>query len=385
MRVFEDTGVVTEPVEEWSALLGALNALRKGEASVRLPVHWTGIAGKVADAFNEVVEQKANMTLEVEGRPLEGEFMSTAKTINKMVEQLGNFSAEVTRVAREVGTEGKLGGQAKVKGVAGTWEDLTDSVNSMAGNLTDQVRNIAEVTTAVAKGDLSKKIEVDVKGEFLTLKNTIIRQKGPVSAFGLQLSQNTRDNNFSPAGGGLRSVSLEVGTSDTTTVGNTPGPLVPCRHNFTKVGVDLRQYISLQGPRKAGDYREPKKVFAVRLLLGVTNKDVPLFEQYFLGGPESLRSLQIDQYWGNKLALGQAEFRIPVGKDNNLQAVLFSDLGDAWGSIYQDNQLKQHNNFTLNSDVGVGVRLVTPVGPIRLDYAVGSGGGRTQFDIGQSF
>ena len=99
------------------------------------------------------------MALEVEGRPLEGEFLRTAKTINKMVEQLGNFSAEVTRVAREVGTEGKLGGQAKVKGVAGTWKDLTDSVNSMAGNLTDQVRNIADVTTAVAKGDLSKKID----------------------------------------------------------------------------------------------------------------------------------------------------------------------------------------------------------------------------------
>ena len=99
------------------------------------------------------------MALEIDGRPLEGEFLRTAKTINKMVEQLGNFSAEVTRVAREVGTEGKLGGQAKVKGVAGTWKDLTDSVNSMAGNLTAQVRNIADVTTAVAKGDLSKKID----------------------------------------------------------------------------------------------------------------------------------------------------------------------------------------------------------------------------------
>src|SRR5205823_4260403 len=108
-----------------------------------------------------------------DGRPLEGEFLRNAKTINKMVEQLGNFSAEVTRVAREVGTEGKLGGQAKVKGVAGVWKDLTDNVNSMAGNLTSQVRNIADVTTAVAKGDLSKKIEVDVKGEFLTLKSTI--------------------------------------------------------------------------------------------------------------------------------------------------------------------------------------------------------------------
>ena len=113
------------------------------------------------------------MALEVDGRPLQGEFLRTAKTINTMVDQLGSFASEVTRVAREVGTEGKLGGQAKVKGVAGTWKDLTDSVNSMAGNLTAQVRNIADVTTAVANGDLSKKITVDVKGEFLELKNTI--------------------------------------------------------------------------------------------------------------------------------------------------------------------------------------------------------------------
>ena len=90
-----------------------------------------------------------------------------------MVDQLRSFASEVTRVAREVGTEGKLGGQAEVKGVAGTWKDLTDNVNSMAGNLTAQVRNIAEVTTAVANGDLSKKITVDVKGEILELKNTI--------------------------------------------------------------------------------------------------------------------------------------------------------------------------------------------------------------------
>src|SRR5205823_5021446 len=113
------------------------------------------------------------MALEIEGRALAGEFYRTAKTVNTMVDQLGSFASEVTRVAREVGTEGKLGGQAKVKGVAGTWKDLTDSVNSMAGNLTAQVRNIAAVTTAVARGDLSKKITVDVKGEIQELKNTI--------------------------------------------------------------------------------------------------------------------------------------------------------------------------------------------------------------------
>src|SRR6202012_2281031 len=122
------------------------------------------------------------MALDIDDRPLQGEFLRTAKTINTMVDQLGSFASEVTRVAREVGTEGKLGGQAKVKGGAGTWKDLTDSVNSMAGNLTAQVRNIAAVTTAVANGDLSRKITVDVKGEILVLKNTINPMVGQLSS-----------------------------------------------------------------------------------------------------------------------------------------------------------------------------------------------------------
>jgi HAMP domain-containing protein len=105
------------------------------------------------------------MALEIDGQPLKGEYKRLAETINTMVEQLNAFASEVTRVAREVGTEGKLGGQADVKGVAGVWKDLTDNVNFMAGNLTSQVRNIADVTTAVAKGDLSRKITVDVRGE----------------------------------------------------------------------------------------------------------------------------------------------------------------------------------------------------------------------------
>ena len=102
-----------------------------------------------------------------------GEILELKNTINTMVDQLNAFASEVTRVAREVGTEGKLGGQAEVPGVAGTWKDLTDNVNSMASNLTAQVRNIAEVTTAVARGDLSRKITADAKGEILELKNTI--------------------------------------------------------------------------------------------------------------------------------------------------------------------------------------------------------------------
>src|SRR3989449_6578564 len=110
-----------------------------------------------------------------------------------MVDQLNSFASEVTRVAREVGTEGKLGGQAQVPDVAGTWKDLTDNVNSMAGNLTGQVRNIAEVTTAVANGDLSKKITVDVKGEILELKNTINRMVDQLNSFASEVTRVARE------------------------------------------------------------------------------------------------------------------------------------------------------------------------------------------------
>src|SRR5437667_6894133 len=110
-----------------------------------------------------------------------------------MVDQLSSFADEVTRVAREVGTEGKLGGQAHVKGVAGTWKDLTDNVNLMAGNLTGQVRNIADVTTAVANGDLSKKITVDVRGEILELKNTINTMVDQLNAFAGEVTRVARE------------------------------------------------------------------------------------------------------------------------------------------------------------------------------------------------
>ncbi len=246
--------------DEIAVILGALNALKRGEASVRLPAEWPGTLGRVADVFNDVVERNERMAhelerlsrvvgkegklgkrgslgdvtgfwrdsidavnqliddlvhptsetarvigavaqgdlsqtmaLEVDGEPLHGEFLRTAKTVNKMVDQLGSFAAEVTRVAREVGTEGKLGGQAKVKGVAGTWKDLTDSVNSMAGNLTAQMRNIADVTTAVATGDLSKKIAVDVKGEFLELKNTINTMVDQLRSFASEVTRVARE------------------------------------------------------------------------------------------------------------------------------------------------------------------------------------------------
>ena len=260
-------------------LLTALTALKKGDFSVRLPLDWNGTAGKIADAFNDVVErnermanelerislvvgkegkisQRASigevtgswahsvvsvntlisdlvhptsetarvigavakgdlaqtMALEIEGRPLEGEFLRTAKTVNTMVNQLSSFASEVTRVAREVGTEGKLGGQAKVKGVAGTWKDLTDSVNSMAGNLTGQVRNIAAVTTAVANGDLSKKITVDVKGEILELKDTINTMVDQLRSFASEVTRVAREVGTEGKLGGQAEVKGVAGT-----------------------------------------------------------------------------------------------------------------------------------------------------------------------------
>jgi HAMP domain-containing protein len=124
---------------------------------------------------------------------VKGEILELKDTINTMVDQLRSFASEVTRVAREVGTEGKLGGQAEVKGVAGTWKDLTDNVNFMAGSLTAQVRNIAAVTTAVANGDLSKKITVDVKGEILELKNTINTMVDQLNSFASEVTRVARE------------------------------------------------------------------------------------------------------------------------------------------------------------------------------------------------
>src|SRR5689334_18018543 len=133
------------------------------------------------------------MALEVDGRPLEGEFLRSARLVNNMIDQLSVFTSEVTRVAREVGTEGKLGGQAQVKGVSGVWKELTESVNQMAGNLTAQVRNIAEVTIAVANGDLSKKITVDVRGALLQVKAAINTMVDQLRGFGAEVTRVARE------------------------------------------------------------------------------------------------------------------------------------------------------------------------------------------------
>ncbi|MCC7049677.1 MAG: HAMP domain-containing protein, partial [Alphaproteobacteria bacterium] len=241
-------------------LLSALQAVRAGDFSVRLPGHQTGIAGKIADTFNDIVianqrmavqlervgqvvgregktrqrvkfgntdgawgemESSVNtliddllwptteairaigavaqgdllqsMRMEVDGRPLQGEFLRSAKIVNTMIKQLNVFTSEVTRVAREVGTDGKLGGQAKVREVSGVWKDLTESVNSMASNLTAQVRSIAEVTIAVANGDLSKKITVDVRGEILQLKEAINTMVDQLRSFASEVTRVARE------------------------------------------------------------------------------------------------------------------------------------------------------------------------------------------------
>ena len=163
----------------------------------------------IADVTTAVANGDLSKKITVEAR---GEILELKGTINTMVDQLNAFASEVTRVAREVGSEGKLGGQATVKGVAGTWKDLTDSVNTMAGNLTNQVRNIADVTTAVAKGDLSKKITVDVKGEILQLKNTINTMVDQLNAFASEVTRVAREVGSEGKLGGQAAVAGVAGT-----------------------------------------------------------------------------------------------------------------------------------------------------------------------------
>ena len=262
-----------------SLILGSLQTMRDGDFSVRLPGSWTGVAGKIADTFNDIVAANQQMAkelrrvgkvvgkegrtrertkfnesrgswgemevsvntlvedllrpttevtraigavaqgnltqtvrLDVDGRPLEGEFLRSANIVNTMIQQLSVFTAEVTRVAREVGTDGKLGGQAQVPGVAGTWKDLTDSVNLMASNLTGQVRNIAEVATAVASGDLSRKITVDVRGEILQLKEAINTMVDQLRSFASEVTRVIREVGTDGKLGGQAVVPAVAGT-----------------------------------------------------------------------------------------------------------------------------------------------------------------------------
>ena len=175
-----------DSVGNWAERIEAINALVDELTQPTIEV------GRVIGAVAKGDLTQA-MPLELAGHPLKGEYLRTAKLVNGMVGQLGAFSVEVIRVAREVGTEGKLGGQAKVKGVSGVWKELTESVNQMAGNLTAQVRNIAEVTIAVAQGDLSRKITVDVRGEILQLKEAINVMVDQLRSFAAEVTRVARE------------------------------------------------------------------------------------------------------------------------------------------------------------------------------------------------
>ncbi|HEX4734412.1 MAG TPA: HAMP domain-containing protein, partial [Thermoleophilaceae bacterium] len=170
----------------WNEKLEAVNDLV--DDLIRPTTEIARVMDAVADG-----DLSQKMALEISGQPVKGEFLRIGTTVNAMVDQLSSFADEVTRVAREVGTEGQLGGQAEVRGVSGTWKDLTDSVNQMASNLTDQVRNIAQVTTAVANGDLTQKITVDVKGEILELKNTMNTMVDQLSSFADEVTRVARE------------------------------------------------------------------------------------------------------------------------------------------------------------------------------------------------
>ena len=175
----------------------------------RWPANLTAQVRNIAEVTTAVADGDLSKKITVD---VKGEILELKDTINVMVDQLNSFAAEVTRVAREVGTEGKLGGQAEVKGVAGTWKDLTDNVNFMAGNLTAQVRNIAEVTTAVANGDLSKKITVDVKGEILELKNTINVMVDQLNSFASEVTRVAKEVGTEGKLGGQADVQGVAGT-----------------------------------------------------------------------------------------------------------------------------------------------------------------------------
>ncbi len=220
-----------------------------GQADVR------GVAGTWKDLTDSVNYMASNLTNQVRNIAgvttavargdlttkitvdARGEILELKNTINTMVDQLSSFASEVTRVAREVGTEGKLGGQAEVRGVAGTWKDLTDNVNFMAGNLTNQVRNIAEVTTAVARGDLSRKITVDVRGEILELKNTINTMVDQLSSFASEVTRVAREVGTEGKLGGQAEVRGVAGTWKdlTDSVNSMAGNLTAQVRNIAQV------------------------------------------------------------------------------------------------------------------------------------------------------
>ena len=210
-QVIGREGRMTERLDEvgtdgdWSAGAAAVNSLI--DDLVRPTTEVARVIAAVAEG-----DLSQQLALDIAGQPVKGEFLRIGTTVNTMVDQLSSFADEVTRVAREVGTEGKLGGQAQVRGASGVWRDLTESVNSMAGNLTGQVRNIAQVTTAVAQGDLSQKITVDAQGEILELKNTVNTMVDQLSSFADEVTRVAREVGTEGKLGGQATVKGVSGT-----------------------------------------------------------------------------------------------------------------------------------------------------------------------------
>ncbi|HVF19537.1 MAG TPA: HAMP domain-containing protein [Mycobacteriales bacterium] len=211
-RVIGREGRMNERVDEFEASSGgwATGAQAVNSLIDDLVRPTTEVARVIAAVAEGDLSQ--HMALEIQGQPVKGEFLSIGTTVNTMVDQLSSFADEVTRVAREVGTEGKLGGQAQVRGVSGVWRDLTESVNFMAGNLTSQVRNIAQVTTAVAQGDLSQKITVDAKGEVAALADTINTMVDQLSSFADEVTRVAREVGTEGKLGGQADVPGVAGT-----------------------------------------------------------------------------------------------------------------------------------------------------------------------------
>lgn len=229
-------------------------------------------------------------------------------------------------------------------------------------------------------------------------------QNGNVASITLRSSSNTRDNDLDPAKGFYASPSVEAGSSSfdyqkprvnpaytsPEATPSVPRILVDNRTEsggFTKFNLDLRRYISLSGPRRAS-LAEPKRVLAGRLLLGKAAGTIGFSEQYFVGGAETLRGYSEDRFWGNNLFLASVELRVPLDPRGTVTGVLFSDVGDAWGSTESNREnikdFEQHGGFKPQASIGLGVRLKTPVGPVRLDYGFGDKG-RAHFSIGQVF
>jgi HAMP domain-containing protein/signal transduction histidine kinase len=214
----------------WASAIDATNALVSDLVQPTTEV--ARVIGAVARG-----DLSQSMALEIDGRPLTGEFLRTARVVNTMVEQLGSFASEVTRVAREVGTEGKLGGQADVRGVAGTWKDLTDNVNQLAGNLTVQLRDVSRVATSIASGDLTKKITVEAQGEILQIKNVINTMTDQLNAFASEVTRVAREVGTEGNLGGQADVRGVAGTwrDLTDSVNSMAGNLTSQVRNIAEV------------------------------------------------------------------------------------------------------------------------------------------------------